>query len=690
MKQLFYTLLLFMSTGAYAQQQDSLRMDSILHQLPEVMVRGSRPIARVSGSTITYDLPRLIDKKAIDNIYDAVKEIPGVTEQDGKISLGGIATTVILDGKVTTMTTEQLVSLLKSLPASRIERAEVMYTAPARMQVRGAVIDIRLKHTTSDNMPLQGEVNLAWNQQHDAQFGERATLLYSKGKFSMDMMYHHSHGDTFSTTDETSRHSLDDGTVHDIDTHEIHRSGGYGHTYRIGMDYNFAQNHRLSLVYQGDYHQTHNALDISGNVSGNTWIDAHTWLHNVRLDYQTPFGLKAGAEMTYYHNPEWQNLSSVLPTGALNYTVDNDQRINRWKFFLSQEHQLQRGWGINYGVIYTGSTNHSSQDYLVSVTTTGSAPESSYTRQVEKDVNVYFGFTKNFSEKFTMEASLAGEYYHTPVWHQWYLYPTLNLTYLPSAGHVFQLNFSSDRQYPGYWAMTNFTTYSNGGYNEITGNPELRPSSEYQLQLVYVLKGKYQFVSWYSYDDDYFTQTPYQRHDRLTVSYKNLNFNNQQQAGLQASLPQQFGKWLNSRLTLIGLWQHERADHFYDIPFSRQIVYGMASLNNTVTLSSRPDITLSVDGMIRSKAIQAIYDLPSSSYLNLSARWQFLRKHAVLRVFCNDLFRTSVINPRIDYKGQNLTMDFSCYRMAGVSFTYKFGGYQEKKREAVDTSRFKQ
>ena len=116
----------------------------------------------------------------------------------------------------------------------------------------------------------------------------------------------------------------------------------------------------------------------------------------------------------------------------------------------------------------------------------------------------------------------------------------------------------------------------------------------------------------------------------------------------------------------------------------------MASLNNTVTLSSRPDITLSVDGMIRSKAIQAIYDLPSSGYLNLSARWQFLRKHAVLRVFCNDLFRTSVINPRIDYKGQNLTMDFSCYRMAGVSFTYKFGGYQEKKREAVDTSRFKQ
>jgi hypothetical protein len=37
--------------------------------------------------------------------------------------------------------------------------------------------------------------------------------------------------------------------------------------------------------------------------------------------------------------------------------------------------------------------------------------------------------------------------------------------------------------------------------------------------------------------------------------------------------------------------------------------------------------------------------------VDLSARWQFLKKHAILKVFCNDLFQTSVINPRIDFKG---------------------------------------
>jgi hypothetical protein len=66
-----------------------------------------------------------------------------------------------------------------------------------------------------------------------------------------------------------------------------------------------------------------------------------------------------------------------------------------------------------------------------------------------------------------------------------------------------------------------------------------------------------------------------------------------------------------------------------------------------------------------------------------------LAEKGTLRVFCDDIFETSNINPRIDYRGQDLRMYFSCYRQVGVSFTYRFGGYKEKQREEVDRSRFK-
>lgn len=689
MKHYFLIILSVWVVSVKAQNKDSLRIDSVLHNLPEVYVKGERPIAKVNGSTISYDLPRLIENKGLDNIYDAVKQLPGVVEMDERLCLGGTGTTtIILDGKVTTMSTEEMTSLLKRLPANQIEKAEIMYNAPAKMQIRGALINIVLKHKTENGHPLQGEINLAWNQEHSARFGERMNLLYNRGNLSMDFMYLHSYGKNYSRTEEFSHHRLDDGSVHDIATKEISNKNFYGHDYRIGMDYLFSDKHRLSIVYNGEYGKNNANQFILGNILGSMNIRYETWLHNLRLDYQTDFGLKTGAEMTYYHHPEKQSLNSKLPTGTLNYHVENKQRVNRWKFFLSQEHTLWNNWGINYGAIYTSSINHSKQGYTSLNTTTGYNPASSYTRQKEDVMNIYLGFDKNFSKKLIMGASIATEYYHSSNWSRWNVYPTLNITYLPKKGHVFQLGISSDRNYPNYWTMTNFVTYTNGGYNEITGNPKLRPMKDYRLQLVYVLNSKYQFVAWLNHADDYFTQSPYQRHDHLTISYQYRNFDFRQQIGTQAVLPFKAGNWLDTRLTLIGVWQREKASSFHDISFDRNIIFGMAGINSTITLSDRPDIAISLDGMIRSKGIQTIYDLPTSGNIDVRARWQFMKKKAVLKFYCNDIFATSKINPRIDFMGQNLRMGFSCYREFGLSFTYKFGGYKEKKYNDVDKARF--
>ncbi|MDD7317806.1 MAG: outer membrane beta-barrel family protein [Prevotella sp.] len=680
----------FTSVAVNAQSgSDSLRMDSVMHNLPEVYVRGERPVARVGGSKITYDLPRLIEKRGIDNAYDAVKQLPGVVEMDDRLSLGGMGeTTIILDGRVNTMTAEEMMSLLKRIPASRIEKAEVMYNAPAKMQVRGAVINVLLKQKTDDDSPLQGEAYLKWAQSHQAGFGERANLLYNRGKFSLDFMYQHSHGDDFSRTDEFSHHRLDDGSVHDIVTEETNRSNGYSHDYRIGADWLFSEKHRLGIVYNGEYGSKKVNQSMSGNVLGSMNIRHKTWLHNLAIDYQTAFGLKTGAEMTYYDNPEEQFLNSKLPTGALNYHVNNEQRVNRLKFFISQEHALKDNLNINYGAIYTSSTNNSRQEYRSLTSTTGHSPTSSYTRQSEDVVNVYAGFGMNCGKKLMLDASLAAEYYHSRNWNRWNIYPTLNITYLPRQGHVLQLGVSNNRYYPNYWAMTNFVTYSNGGYNEITGNPGLRPMKDYRLQLVYVLHSKYQFLAWLKHSDDHFTQSPYQRHDRLTVSYQHLNSDFQQQIGTQAVVPFKAGNRLDARLTLVGVWQRDKASRFHDLSFDRNIFFGMAGINSTVTLSAKPDITVSIDGMIRSKAIQTTYDLPASGNLDIGARWQFMNKRAILSLYCNDIFETSKINPRIDFMGQNLKMNFSCYREFGLSFTYRFGGYKEKKHEAVDKTRF--
>lgn len=137
------------------------RLDSIYQSLPEVMITGERPVVKASQGKLVYDLPRLIRDLPVDNAYDAVKELPGVTEMNGGLQLAGQGVTVILNGKVTTLSVEQLYTLLRSIPASRIEKAEVMYNAPARYQVRGALINVQLKQTADG--PSYGRANSTAN-----------------------------------------------------------------------------------------------------------------------------------------------------------------------------------------------------------------------------------------------------------------------------------------------------------------------------------------------------------------------------------------------------------------------------------------------------------------------------------------------------------------------------------------------
>lgn len=671
------------------------RIDSLYRNLPEVMIVGERPVVKASAGKLEYDMPRMIQNRPIDNVYEALKELPGVTEQDGKLTLGMQGVTVVLDGKVTNMSTEQLYALLKSMPADRIERVEVMYNAPARYQVRGAILNVRLRHRIGDPGVLQGELYGKYNQEHEASFEERTSLLYNGNKFSADFLYAHTHGNSFSTTDKEARHwQQADGSTHLIQNYEVMRDRSHDHNFRLGTDYQLAENHTLSFVYNGTYTTSHTRQHTTGTQTAESLTDQTSWLHNGRLDYQTPIGLKAGLEFTWYNAPDKQWLHSRMEEQQLDFYTEAGQRINAWKFFLAQEHTLKNGWGLNYGTVYTTTIDNSFQTYYDNeekeTTPDKSAlPDNIKSRRREQTLNIYAGFSKSFGQQLMTDFSLAVERYKTPVWNEWDVYPVLNLTYLPADGHILQLNFSSDKSYPGYWTVQDVVSYLGGGYSEIQGNPLLKPAIDYTTSLSYILKSKYVFTTWFTHTKDRTLQTLYQSPDELLELYKYQNFDFEQQAGLQASIPFKIGKWYNSRLTLIGLWMRQKDSNFYDLPFDRNRLLGIAMLNNTFTLSRKPDLSLTVDGRLQGRAIQGIYDIPTCGNLSASLRYSFMNGNAILTAWCRDIFQTSMPCPQIRYDRQWVTNNYSSFRSIGLSFTWKFGGYKEKKREKVDTSRFK-
>ena len=166
-------------------------------------------------------------------------------------------------------------------------------------------------------------------------------------------------------------------------------------------------------------------------------------------------------------------------------------------------------------------------------------------------------------------------------------------------------------------------SYLGGGYSEIQGNPLLKPEKDYQLSLRYILKSKYVFSFWFNHNKDMSMQTLYQSPEKLLEIYKSLNFDFRQQAVVQVSVPFKVGQWLDSRLTLVGMWLRDKDSDFYDLPFDRRTLAGVAVLNATFKLPVKPDLRLTLNGFCQTGAIQGIYDLPTSGNLDLGLRYAF-------------------------------------------------------------------
>ena len=86
-----------------AQAQNDVNytyMDSLFQQLPEVLVKGERPVVKAERGKLVYDLPRMVERLPVNNAYEAVKELPGIVEQDGNLTFGGRSITLVVNGKV--------------------------------------------------------------------------------------------------------------------------------------------------------------------------------------------------------------------------------------------------------------------------------------------------------------------------------------------------------------------------------------------------------------------------------------------------------------------------------------------------------------------------------------------------------------------------------------------------------------
>lgn len=79
MKKILVIAISLIALNVQAQEDVNIAyVDSIFGQLPEVMVKGERPVVKAQQGKLVYDMSRLVEQLPVSNAYDALKELPVV------------------------------------------------------------------------------------------------------------------------------------------------------------------------------------------------------------------------------------------------------------------------------------------------------------------------------------------------------------------------------------------------------------------------------------------------------------------------------------------------------------------------------------------------------------------------------------------------------------------------------------
>lgn len=670
----------------------SIQMNEKSQMLSEVSIIGEYPLVRVIDGKMTYNMSQLLTDKMATSIYDAILKLPRIHIQKGTFQLiGANNVTILINGKKTNMDENQLNNLLKNMPKERIREAEVMYSAPPQYHVRGAVINLVLDNAIYDTQQLQGQINTLYNQGYYKNFQGGVTILYNTPKTLTDFLYSFGYNQVRTGQEIISQHIFND-QVSDINQSDRGYSVKPIHTIRLGNDWLINDKDKITLAYTAEIQPWMRSFNSSNGTYSDSEnkknTDKPVQMHNIALNYTSGFGFSTGIDFTSYKNHTTQHYRERMEGKEDFFDARSKQDIRRLSFYADQSHSLGKGWTLNYGTKFSFASDKSSQIYHSSVSHNWSDYDSD-SQLNEYTYDLYAGFSKRFANNLSLNASLTGEYYKHKKIDYRSLFPMMEITYTANPVSVFQLSVSSDKVYPSYWEMQNTTSYLNG-YTEIQGNTDLRPAKNYSFQLNYIWKSKYIFTLFANYTDDFFCQIPYQSSDRLMLIYKTLNFNYSAKLGFNMMIPFRISRIFESRFILNGYYDKMKSDHYYDLSFTKNNLAIYTNLDNTFTISSKPNIKAELSGSYISRNIQGPMTINAMYRIDTGIKWTFNRNKAELSLKVNDIFNSWAPKElNLQYQTQNLRMkEVVDSRRISLSFTYRFGDFKPKAHKEVDQSRF--
>lgn len=666
-------------------------------ELDEVSVKGDQPVVSVVDNALSYNVSHLTKNKSINNAFDILLQVPGITISGNSISL--IAANnlhVLINGKRSNLTINRVIELLKSYPASQIKKIDVMYNAPAKYGVRGAVVNIEVIKPEI----FIGELGTKAIYSYYPSAQINGNLLFPVSKLDFDVFADYSKGQKYSEVSSLFHHSFynDIYVINKTTTN----STSFDHvTLKLSCDYDI--NDKSSLFYSYYFKGSDEESELQTNNNFSTSLINSSNNKNEKVAYQDlhleynyendNFEFSVDGDFTSYTSPNEVNFTAINNDliEIDNFFYESNQTIRQEKLFANFSYLFPKQWSIDVGSSVGYNTSKTELDYYSDDTTNYSGYS-----QKELTTNFFMEVKGAVTNKLTFTVGFEGESYESyfyegeeelNLWNEFILFPKLHANYFVNQQNIYQLNISNNKKYPSYWSVSPLKIKIDD-YTTQLGNPLLKPYREYSGQLINIRKQKYVFVLGTTYMPDYFSQLPYQSSDEIKVIYKYVNYDFSLFSNISAIIPVKYGDWLSGRVAFHALRMQDKMTDFYDISFNNEAYIGAVNFNGTITFPKTP-LFIQLYARYQTPAILGVYKLGNSFDSSISLKYE-INKNIYMNLAINNIFLDKLPNPyKIGINNQYSITKTKELLDLSFLFVWKFGNYNKSETGTPDLRRFK-
>lgn len=393
------------------------------NNLAEVVIQSKKPLLQMEMDKTVVNVDAMISSTT-SNTLEVLGKTPGVTVgANGEIGLNGrTGVLVLVDGRSTYMSGQDLAAYLKSIPGLQLDKIELIDNPSARYDAAGnAIINIRLKKNRQGG--FTGSVSTGFSQGKYARTNNALSLNYNYKKINIFGNLGYNHEKTY-VDDNFNRHFFNpDGSLASTVTLlNKQQNVSNGSNTDLGMDY--AATAHTTFGFQFNFNESRDRGNFdytSGNYSAgqlDSTGNGNTQAINTRKNFGTNInmvhqfgssGRELSADLNYlnYSNKNEQSLQNLMndPDGAVtgksDFFYNMPSSIHIYTLKADYVHPLKNKAKLEAGFKSSWVNNDNLSDYY---TVDGNA------QTIDNAQSNHFKYTENINAAY-LNAQKSWQYF---------------------------------------------------------------------------------------------------------------------------------------------------------------------------------------------------------------------------------------------------------------------------------------